>query len=113
MAHFSAALQEVEPSAIREVFVEVPTVRWSDVGGLARLKQRLVEAVEWPLRHARLFEQAGVRPPKGVLLSGPPGRGKTLMAKAIAIKGLTMVEVDMTAVGEFPPYYPFNIRPGG
>ena len=84
MAHFSAALQEVEPSAIREVFVEVPTVRWSDVGGLARLKQRLVEAVEWPLRHARLFEQAGVRPPKGVLLSGPPGCGKTLMAKAIA-----------------------------
>ncbi|MEI6782868.1 MAG: AAA family ATPase, partial [Verrucomicrobiota bacterium] len=84
MAHFAAALQEVEPSAIREVFVEVPNVRWSDVGGLARLKQRLVEAVEWPLRHAPLFEQAGVRPPKGVLLSGPPGCGKTLLAKAIA-----------------------------
>jgi transitional endoplasmic reticulum ATPase len=84
MAHFAAALQEVEPSAIREVFVEVPNVRWSDVGGLARLKQRLVEAVEWPLRYAPLFEQAGVRPPKGILLSGPPGCGKTLLAKAIA-----------------------------
>jgi transitional endoplasmic reticulum ATPase len=84
MDHFLTALREVEPSAIREVFVEVPNVRWSDVGGLARLKQRLVEAVEWPLRYAPLFEQAGVRPPKGILLSGPPGCGKTLLAKAIA-----------------------------
>jgi transitional endoplasmic reticulum ATPase len=84
MDHFLTALQEVEPSAIREVFVEVPNVRWSDVGGLARLKQRLVEAVEWPLRYAALYEQAGVRPPKGILLSGPPGCGKTLLAKAIA-----------------------------
>jgi transitional endoplasmic reticulum ATPase len=84
MDHFLTALREVEPSAIREVFVEVPNVRWSDVGGLARLKQRLVEAVEWPLSYAPLFEQAGVRPPKGILLSGPPGCGKTLLAKAIA-----------------------------
>ena len=84
MDHFLAALREVEPSAIREVFVEVPNVRWSDIGGLARLKQRLVEAVEWPLRYASLFEQAGVRPPKGILLCGPPGCGKTLLAKAIA-----------------------------
>jgi transitional endoplasmic reticulum ATPase len=84
MDHFLAALREVEPSAIREVFVEVPNVRWSDVGGLARLKERLVEAVEWPLRYAPLFAQAGVRPPKGILLSGPPGCGKTLLAKAIA-----------------------------
>jgi transitional endoplasmic reticulum ATPase len=84
MDHFLTALREVEPSAIREVFVEVPNVRWSDVGGLARLKQRLVEAVEWPLRYAPLYEQAGVRPPKGILLSGPPGCGKTLLAKAIA-----------------------------
>jgi transitional endoplasmic reticulum ATPase len=84
MDHFLSALREVEPSAIREVFVEVPNVRWSDVGGLARLKQRLLEAVEWPLRYATLYEQAGVRPPKGILLSGPPGCGKTLLAKAIA-----------------------------
>ena len=84
MDHFLAALQEVEPSAIREVFVEVPNVRWADVGGLAKLKQRLVEAVEWPLRYPGLFEQAGVRPPKGLLLSGPPGCGKTLLAKAVA-----------------------------
>jgi transitional endoplasmic reticulum ATPase len=84
MDHFLTALREVEPSAIREVFVEVPNVRWSDVGGLGGLKQRLVEAVEWPLRYAALFEQAGVRPPKGILLYGPPGCGKTLLAKAIA-----------------------------
>jgi transitional endoplasmic reticulum ATPase len=69
---------------LREVFVEVPDVRWEDVGGLAGIKQRLVEAVEWPLQHSELFVQAGIKPPKGILLSGPPGCGKTLLAKAIA-----------------------------
>ncbi len=82
--HFLAAMQEVEPSAIREVFVEVPNVRWADVGGLASLKQRLTEAVEWPLHYPELFVQAGVQPPKGILLTGPPGCGKTLVAKAMA-----------------------------
>lgn len=81
---FLIALREVEPSAIREVFVEVPDVCWEDVGGLGVVKKRLVEAVEWPLTYAHLFEQAGSRPPKGILLSGPPGCGKTLLAKAVA-----------------------------
>ncbi len=84
MEDFLTALREIEPSAIREVFVEVPDVRWQDVGGLAGIKQRLAEAVEWPLQYPHLFEEAGIRPPKGILLSGPPGCGKTLLAKAIA-----------------------------
>lgn len=84
MDDFLGAMREVEPSAIREVFVEVPDVRWQDVGGLGAVKDRLVEAVEWPLKYPHLFEQAGVRPPKGILLSGAPGCGKTLLAKAIA-----------------------------
>jgi transitional endoplasmic reticulum ATPase len=81
---FLDALREVEPSATREVFVEVPDVHWEDVGGLDQVKQRLIEAVEWPLQHAELFAEAGIRPPKGILLTGPPGCGKTMLAKAIA-----------------------------
>jgi transitional endoplasmic reticulum ATPase len=84
MADFEAALCEVEPSAIREVFVEVPDVGWDDVGGLTEVKDRLVESVEWPLKHSDLFNRVGVRPPKGILLTGPPGCGKTLLAKAVA-----------------------------
>jgi transitional endoplasmic reticulum ATPase len=84
MDDFTTALKEVEPSAIREVFVEVPDVRWEDVGGHSALKERLVEAVEWPLSYPEIFTEAGVKPPKGILLSGPPGCGKTLIAKAIA-----------------------------
>jgi transitional endoplasmic reticulum ATPase len=84
MDDFVTALKEVEPSAIREVFVEVPNVRWEDVGGHATLRTKLIEAVEWPLHYAHLFEQAGTKPPKGILFSGPPGCGKTLLAKAIA-----------------------------
>lgn len=84
MEDFLAALRDVEPSAIREVFVEIPNVRWDEVGGLEGVKQRLIEAVEWPLNYARLFEAAKIKPPKGVMLSGPPGCGKTLLAKAIA-----------------------------
>jgi transitional endoplasmic reticulum ATPase len=84
MQDFLEALREVEPSAIREVFVEVPEVRWDEVGGLADIKRQLVEAVEWPLKYADLYRQAAVTAPKGVLLSGPPGCGKTLLAKAAA-----------------------------
>jgi len=84
MEDFMDALREVEPSATREVFVEVPNVRWEDVGGLAQVKQQLLEAVEWPLQYADLFTKACIRPPKGILLVGPPGCGKTMLAKAIA-----------------------------
>jgi len=83
-ADFTNALAEVEPSAIREVFTEIPDVSWEDVGGLAEIKKLLMEAVEWPIRHTDLFEHVGVRPPKGILLYGPPGTGKTLLAKAVA-----------------------------
>lgn len=81
---FLAALREVEPSALREVFVEVPTTTWEDVGGLVEPKRLLREALEWPLLHGELFEVAGVRQLKGILLSGPPGCGKTLLAQAAA-----------------------------
>ena len=84
MDDFMAALAEVEPSAIREVFTEIPDVSWADVGGLDEVKRLLIEAVEWPLRYGPLFEHAGIRPPKGILLDGPPGTGKTLLAKALA-----------------------------
>ncbi|NTU78734.1 MAG: CDC48 family AAA ATPase [Chloroflexales bacterium] len=81
---FAAALADIEPSAIREVFTEVPDVSWNDVGGLEDVRRLLVEAVEWPLRHSRTFDYVGVRPPKGILLHGAPGTGKTLLAKALA-----------------------------
>jgi len=84
MEHFMGAMQDVEPSAIREVFVEIPNVHWEDLGGLAEVRERLQEAVEWPLQYPQLFAQAGMHPPKGILLAGLPGCGKTLLAKAIA-----------------------------
>lgn len=84
MGDFLKALQEVEPSAIREVFVEIPDVRWEDIGGLEQVRKQLIEAVEWPLKYADLYAMAKVKPPKGIILSGPPGCGKTLLAKAIA-----------------------------
>ncbi|MDI6892485.1 MAG: CDC48 family AAA ATPase [Actinomycetota bacterium] len=84
MDNFLDALKEVEPSAIREVFTEIPDVKWDDVGGLEEVKQILRETIEWPLKHARLFEHTKTNPPKGILLYGPPGTGKTLLAKAVA-----------------------------
>lgn len=84
MDDFQGALLEIEPSAVREVFVEIPNVKWDDVGGLEETKRRLKEAVAWPLKYPELYAQAGVSPPKGILLDGPPGCGKTLLAKAVA-----------------------------
>ncbi len=83
-ADMKAALKGVEPSALREVFVEVPDVTWEDVGGLEDTKGRLRETIQWPLRYPGVFEQMDVQAAKGVLLYGPPGTGKTLLAKAIA-----------------------------
>ena len=91
---FQEALREVEPSAVREVFVEVPNVTWNDVGGLDEIKQRLREAVEWPLLYPELFESVNLTPPKGALVYGPPGCGKTLIAKALATEaGVNFVSV--------------------
>ncbi len=81
---FKEALKEVQPSALREVLVQVPDVKWDDIGGLTNAKQELQEAVEWPLKYPESFEKFGVRPPRGVLIYGPPGTGKTLLAKAVA-----------------------------
>jgi transitional endoplasmic reticulum ATPase len=84
MDNFFEAMKEIEPSAIREVFVEVPDVKWSDVGGLENIKQELKEAIEWPLKYPDVFKKAGTTPPKGILMYGKPGTGKTLLAKAVA-----------------------------
>lgn len=81
---FSEALKNTEPSALREVFVEVPNVKWDDIGGLERAKQDLQEVVEWPLKYPDAFSQLNTTPPKGMLLFGPPGTGKTMLVKAVA-----------------------------
>lgn len=81
---FKNALKEIEPSAMREVLVEIPRVSWTDIGGLEEIKVRLREAVEMPLKEPEAFRRMGIHPPRGVLLSGPPGSGKTLLAKAVA-----------------------------
>jgi transitional endoplasmic reticulum ATPase len=84
MADFQGALTEVEPSAMREVLVEVPNVHWADVGGHLEIKKELEESVEWPLKFRDVFDYAHTKPAKGILLYGPPGTGKTLLAKAVA-----------------------------
>jgi transitional endoplasmic reticulum ATPase len=81
---FEDALKDIPPSAMREVQIQRPNVKWEDVGGLASVKDELSEAIEWPLRHADLFDEADVKPPKGILLYGSPGTGKTMIAKAVA-----------------------------
>ncbi|MDM7274987.1 MAG: CDC48 family AAA ATPase [Thermoprotei archaeon] len=84
MNDFIEAMKFIRPTLMREVYVEVPEVHWDDIGGLENVKQELREAVEWPLKYPEVFENMGVRPPKGILLYGPPGTGKTLLAKAVA-----------------------------
>ena len=81
---FESALKMVQPSAMREVFVEVPDIRWSHVGGLDSVKEELQQAVEWPIKYADVYKQFATKSPKGFLLFGPPGTGKTLLAKAVA-----------------------------
>ncbi len=84
MEDFKDALRLVRPSALREVLIEAPNVKWGDVGGLDSLKQELKEAVEWPLKNPQAFKRMGIRPPRGILMYGPPGTGKTMLAKAVA-----------------------------
>ncbi len=84
MNDFTEALKVIEPSAMREVLVEIPKVKWADIGALDEVKQELKEAVEWPLKDKSAFTRMGIKPPKGIILYGPPGTGKTLLAKAVA-----------------------------
>ncbi len=94
MDNFLEAMKEVEPSAIREFFVEVPDVKWNEVGGLENIKEELKEAVEWPLKYSDIFKKANTNPPKGILLYGVPGTGKTLLGKAIATEsGVNFISV--------------------
>jgi len=84
MEDFINAYKEITPTAMREVYIEVPTVHWNEIGGLENVKQELREAVEWPMKNPERFKRMGIRPPKGILLSGPPGCGKTMLARAVA-----------------------------
>ncbi|MEJ2126066.1 MAG: CDC48 family AAA ATPase [Candidatus Bathyarchaeota archaeon] len=84
MEDFLNAFREITPTAMREVHIEVPEVHWSQIGGLGELKQELIEAVEWPLKNPEVFTRLGINPPKGIMLYGPPGCGKTLLARAVA-----------------------------
>lgn len=81
---FKSALRDMQPSTMREVLIEKPNVKWDDIGALEEAKQELKEAVEWPLKYAKVFEHMSAKPPKGILLYGPPGTGKTMLAKAVA-----------------------------
>ena len=88
------AMPSIRPSAMRSIFVETPPVRYSDIGGQASVIQKLKEAVEWPLRHPEAFQRLGVKAPKGVLLYGPPGCSKTILARACACEsGVNFVAV--------------------
>ncbi len=81
---FEEALKDIQPSALREIQIQRPSVSWEDIGGLGEVKEELSQVVEWPLKYPELFTEGDVKPPKGLLLYGPPGTGKTLIAKAVA-----------------------------
>jgi len=99
MKHFLEALKSIEPTATREFFVEKPNVRWEDVGGLSEIREFLLACVEWPTRYGQLFARAGIRRTRGILLSGPSGTGKTLVAKALATEsGLNFITVDAASL---------------
>ncbi len=92
--NFREALKEVEPSALREVFSEIPNTRWEDVGGLENIKQTLKEVIEWPLKHSDTLNHVKLKPSKGIMLYGPPGCGKTLLAKAVATElGVNFISI--------------------
>ncbi|WNY28882.1 ATP-dependent zinc metalloprotease FtsH [Methanimicrococcus stummii] len=81
---FERALKNSEPSALREIYIEIPEISWDDIGGLENVKRQIIETLEWPLKYPEKFEQFGIEPPKGILLYGPPGTGKTMLAQAVA-----------------------------
>ena len=99
MRHFMNALLETEPSATREVFVEIPDVTWNDIGGLESVKEELIQAVTWPLKHSEIYERYGIQPARGILLYGKSGTGKTLLAKALAHEsGVNFISVQSANV---------------
>ncbi|CAG8489786.1 13918_t:CDS:10 [Ambispora leptoticha] len=94
MPDMESAMNEIRPSAMREIILEVPKVYWNDIGGQEEIKQKFKESVEWPLKHPEMFTRFSIHPPKGILLYGPPGCSKTLMAKALATEaGLNFITV--------------------
>lgn len=100
LATCTEALRQVVPSALKELLVEVPTVRWRDIGGYEATKEALREAVEWPIHYAWAFESMGMEPPRGVLLYGPPGCSKTMMAKAVATESeMNFISVKGASIG--------------
>lgn len=99
MKHFMNALLETEPSATREVFVEIPEVSWQDIGGLEDVKAELINAVTWPLKHPDIFERYDIQPVRGILIYGSSGSGKTLLAKALAHEsGVNFISVQSANV---------------
>jgi len=84
LMHLQTALTRIKPSAMREVLIECPNVQWSDIGGQSELRLAMQQAIEWPLLHAEKFQRLGIKPPRGILMFGPPGCSKTMIAKALA-----------------------------